>query len=152
MADMGALHTVPMETLMVAFLLLDSQVFQPVAIAHPEDFRSYHFRHSIRPFKSPDSSALASDHASPCMSRQKSECLLPRNNRDYGRRHRCSRSLPLYGHSRFKEFFLSVDYKKDHDRAQCLRGSTGDDITRGINWKERRGRSPRGGNQGRSRK
>ena len=69
MADMGTLHTVPMEALVVAFLLLDPQVFQPIAFAHPEDFRSYHFRYSIRPPQSPNSSALASDHASSCMSR-----------------------------------------------------------------------------------
>ena len=130
MAAMGTLHAVSMETIMVAFLLLDSQVFQPVAFTHPEDFRSYHFRYSIRPFKSPDSNPLASDHASPRMPREKSECLLPRNNRDYGRRHRCSRSLPLYGHSRLQQFIFSVDNPKDYSRRRCIRWSESDDTAR----------------------
>ena len=100
MADLGTLHAVPMETLMVAFLLLDSQVFQPVAFAHPEDFRRYHFRHSIRPFNSSNSNPMASDYASPRMSRRKIRCILAWKNRDYGRSHGCSRSLPLHGYTR----------------------------------------------------
>ena len=148
---MGALHTVPMETLMVAFLLLDSQVFQPVAFAHPEDFRSYHFRHSIRPFKSANSSPLASDYASPRMPRRKIRCILAWNNRDYGRSHRCPRSLSLYGDTRFQRFLFSVDYQKDYHRGQCVRGSKSYDFTWGIDWQERRGRCPSGGNQERSR-
>ena len=147
MADMGALHTVTVEILMVAFLFLDSQVFQPVAVAHPKNLRCYHLRHSIRPFKSPDSSPLASDLASPSMPRRKSECLLPRNDRDHGRRHRSSRSLPLYGDTRLQGFHFSVDYQKDYNREQCVRRGTGYDNARNNDRKESNRRSSVGGHQ-----
>ena len=101
-----------MEIYLVFPLLMDSQVFQPVAFAHLEDFRSYHFRHSIRPFKSPGSSPLASDYASPRIASRKSRCILARSNRDYGRSHRCPRSLPLHGNTRLQRFLFSVDYKR----------------------------------------
>ena len=136
MADMGALHTVPMETLMVAFLLLDSQVFQPVAFADLEGVRSCHFRHSIRPFKSPGSSTLASDYAPPRMPWGKIRCILAWNNRDYGRSHRCPRSLPLHGDTRLQRCLLSFDYQKDYHRGQRVRRRAGDDNARNNNWKE----------------
>ena len=63
MAIVGSFRFGIMEINLVLPLLMESQVFQPVAFARLEDFRSYHFRHSIRPFKSPGSSPLASDYA-----------------------------------------------------------------------------------------
>ena len=69
MAIMGSFGFGIMEINLVLPLLMDSQVFQPVAFAHLEGFRSYHFRNSIRPFESLGSSPLASDYASPGMPR-----------------------------------------------------------------------------------
>lgn len=136
MAIVGSFGFGIMEINLVLPLLMDSQVFQPVAFAHLEDFRSYHFRHSIRPFESPGSSPLASDYASPGMPRRKSRCILAWSNRDYGRSHRCPRSLPLHGNTRLQRFLFSVNYQKDYHRRQCLHRRTGDDNARNNDRKE----------------
>ncbi len=101
-----------MEVHLVLSLLLDSQVFQSCAFAHPENFRSYNFRHSIRSFKSQDSNPLASGHASPSMPRRKIRCILAWNNLDYGSSYRCPRSLSLCGNTRLQLHLLTVDYQK----------------------------------------
>ena len=125
-----------MEGYLALPLLMDSQVFQSVAFAYSEGFRSYHFRHSIRPFKSPSSSTLASDYAPPRMPWGKIRCILAWNNRDYGRSHRCPRSLPLHGNTRLQRPLLSVDYQKDYHRGQCVHRRTGDDNARNNDRKE----------------
>ena len=141
MAIVGTFSFGIMEVHLVLSLLLDSQVFQSAAFAHPEDFRSYYFRHSIRSFKSPNSNPLASDHASPSMPRRKIRCILAWNNRDYGRGYRCPRSLSLYGNTRLQRHLLTVDYQKDYHREQCVHRRTGDDNARNNDRKESHRRS-----------
>ena len=130
-----------MEVHLVLSLLLDSQVFQSCAFAHPENFRSYNFRHSIRSFKSQDSNPLASGHASPSMPRRKIRCILAWNNLDYGSSYRCPRSLSLCGNTRLQLHLLTVDYQKDFHREQCVHRCTGDDNARNNDRKESHRRS-----------